>query len=52
MVDTSEGNAVDFVRASDKKKTGLELFEEDDSLSAESTGEEDEDGAGSDGWSQ
>jgi hypothetical protein len=50
--DPSEGNAVDGSGSRDEQETGVELLEEDDSLSSESTGKEDEDGSGGDGGSE
>jgi len=45
-VDSSERNAVDLEWTSDEKNTLLESLEENDTLAAEATCEEDEDGAG------
>lgn len=49
LVDPTEGNAVDLVRASDEEEARLESLEADDALAAEATSEKDEDGAGGDG---
>jgi hypothetical protein len=46
LIDASEGNSVDLAWAADEEESGLELLEEDNSLAAESSGGEDEDGAG------
>jgi hypothetical protein len=48
LVNALKRNAVDLVGAGDEEEAGLKLLEEDDSLSAETAGEEDEDGAGGD----
>ena len=48
LVNALERNAVDLVGAGDQEEAGLELLEEDNSLSAETASEEDEDGAGGD----
>lgn len=45
-VDPSEGYTVDLEGAGNEENTLVEVLEEDDALSAESTGEEDQDGAG------
>lgn len=42
----SQGDAIDFERAGDKENALVEVFEEDDTLTAEATSEEDDDGAG------
>ena len=44
-VDSPKRNTVDFEWTSDEENTLLERLEEDDTLAAESTSEEDEDGA-------
>jgi len=49
LVDPTEGDAVDLVRASDEKEAGLERLQADDALSTEAASEKDEDGAGGDG---
>lgn len=46
MVDAAEGDAVGFERAGDEEDALGELAEQDDALTAETAGEEDEDGAG------
>ena len=48
-IDSSERNAVDFEWTGDEENTLLECLEEDDTLAAETTSEEDEDGAGGEG---
>lgn len=45
-VDTAEGNAVNLEGTGDKEDTLLEVLEEDDTLAAEATGQEDQDGTG------
>ena len=45
-VDASEGNTVDLEGAGDEENTLGEVLEEDDTLAAETAGEEDQDGAG------
>jgi hypothetical protein len=49
-VDPSEGNAVDFERTGDEENTLLEVLEEDDTLAAEATSKENDDGAGCERW--
>lgn len=50
--DSSQGDTVESERTRDEQETGIELLQEDDSLSSESTGQEDEDGTGGDGRSE
>lgn len=50
-VDPSERNAVDFERTGDEEDTLLEVLQENDTLAAETTSEEDDDGAGCEGRS-
>lgn len=45
-VDTAEGNTVDLEGTGDEENTLLEVLEENDTLSTEATGEEDQDGTG------
>lgn len=45
-VDTAEGNAVDLEGSGDEEDTLVEVLEEDDTLAAEATSEEDQDGTG------
>lgn len=52
LVHPSNGNSIDLERTSDQQQTRLELLEEDDSLSPESTGEQDQDGTRLDGRSE
>lgn len=49
---SSQGDTVESERTRDEQETGIELLQEDDSLSSESTGQEDEDGTGGDGGSE
>lgn len=51
-VDSSERNAVDFEWTSDEENSLLECLEEDDTLAAESTSEEYEDGTGGESCSR
>jgi hypothetical protein len=46
----SQRNAVDFERSGDKENTLGKVLEEDDTLATETTGEEDDDGSGLEGW--
>ena len=46
LVDALDGDTVDFVGSSDEEESGIQFLEEDDSLSTESSGEEDEDTSG------
>jgi len=48
LVDTTQGNTVDLVGASHQQQSALQLLQEDDALSAETTSEEDKDGSGGD----
>jgi len=48
LVDTTKRNSIDFVWASDKKKTGSQLLQEDNSVSTETSGKQDQNGSGSD----
>lgn len=48
LVYAAEGHAIELVRPSDEKQSARELLEEDDTLPAETAGEEDEDRAGGD----
>jgi hypothetical protein len=50
-VDSSERNAIDFEWTGDEENSLLECLEEDDTLAAESTSEEDEDSARSESCS-
>ena len=43
LVDTLDGDTVNLVRSSDEEESGVKSLEHDNSLSSESTGEEDED---------
>jgi len=52
LVDSLERDTVDLVWAGDGEEAGLELLEADDSLSSESSSEEDEDGSWGNGCSQ
>lgn len=52
LLDASDGNTVELEGTGDGEETGLELLKEHDSLSSESAGEQDKDGAGSDGLSE
>lgn len=52
LSDSSEGDTVESERTRDKQETRVQLLQEDDSLSSESTGQEDEDGTGGDGRSE
>merc|ERR1711941_103201 len=45
-IDSSEWDTVDLEWAGDKEDTLTKVLEEDDTLATESTGEQDEDGAG------
>ena len=45
MVDAAEGHTVGLEGASDEEDALLELAQEDDALTAETSGEENEDGA-------
>lgn len=48
-VDPSQGNTVDFERAGDKENTLGKVLEDDDTLAAETTSEEDNNGSGLEG---
>ena len=48
LVDSSEGDSVELVRAGDEEEAGVELLEEDDSSALESSGEDDENSSWSD----
>lgn len=48
-VDTAEGNTVDLEGAGDEENTLLEVLEQDDTLAAEATSEENQDGTGLEG---
>lgn len=48
-VDTSERDTVDLERTSDEENTLVKSLEEDNTLAAEATGEENEDGTGLEG---
>jgi hypothetical protein len=50
-VDSSERNTVNFEWASNEEDTLWEVLQENDTLAAETTSEEDEDGAWSEGCS-
>lgn len=50
-VDAAEGNTVNFEGACDEEDALAEVLQEDDALAAETTSEEDEDGAGSERFS-
>jgi hypothetical protein len=52
LSDSSQGNTVESERTRDEQETRVQLLQEDDSLSSESTGQEDEDGSGGDGRSE
>jgi len=52
LLNASDGNTVELEGTGDGEKAGLELLKEDDSLSSESTREQDKDGAGRDGLSE
>jgi hypothetical protein len=52
LTDSSHRNTVESERTRDEEQTGIELLQEDDSLSSESTGQEDKDGSGGDGSSE
>mmetsp|Transcript_10604 Transcript_10604/g.21189 ORF Transcript_10604/g.21189 Transcript_10604/m.21189 type:complete len:209 (-) Transcript_10604:42-668(-) len=49
LVDTTEGNTVDLVGSSHKKKTRLQCLQADNTLSTEASREEDADGSGGEG---
>ncbi len=49
LVDTTEGNTVDLVGSSNKKKTRFQCLQADNTLSTETSREEDADGSGGDG---
>lgn len=49
LVDTTEGNTVDLVGSSNKKKTRLQCLQADNTLSTETSREEDADGSGGEG---
>jgi hypothetical protein len=46
LVDALDGDTVDLVGSGDEEESGIQFLEEDDSLSTESSGEEDEDISG------
>ena len=48
-VDSSQGNAVDLERSGDEEDTLVEGLEEDDTLSTEASGQEDQNGTGLEG---
>jgi hypothetical protein len=50
-VDAAERNTVDFEGAGNEENTLLEVLQQDDALATETTSEEDENGAGGEGWS-
>ena len=52
LIETSERNSVNFVGSRDEEKARLELLQEDNSLSSESTREHDKHGSGSDGFTK
>merc|ERR1711998_644040 len=52
LVDSLQWDSIDLVRAGDGEEARLELLEADDSLSSESSCEEDEDGSWGDRRSQ
>jgi len=49
LVDTLEGDTVDLEGAGDEQQARLELLQEDNTLAAVATGQEDKDGTGNDG---
>jgi len=51
-VDTSERNTVDLEWTSDEEDTLRQVLEEDDTLAAETTSEENEDGTGLKSWAR
>jgi hypothetical protein len=50
-VDAAERNTVDFERTSNEENTLAEVLQEDDTLAAETTSEENKDGTGGEGFS-
>jgi len=52
LVHASQGNTVDLVGAGDQQQSTLQLLQEDDTLSTETTSEEDKDGARGDGGTE
>ena len=52
LVNASQGNTVDLVGAGHQQQSTLQLLQEDNTLSTETTSEEDKDGAGGDGGTE
>jgi hypothetical protein len=52
LVNASQGNTVDLVGAGNQQQSTLQLLQEDNTLSTETTSEEDKDGAGGDGGTE